>query len=151
MVSSRIVRFEKARGLGAARAHLSYMQRDGVTRDGERGQLYSAENDRADGKAFIERQVNDRHQFRFIVSPEDGEQNDDLKPLTRRLMEQMAQDLGTKLDWVAVNHFNTCHPHTHIVIRGRDEQGRALVIGREYLTKGLREGAAELVSRSEGH
>src|SRR3546814_7505143 len=76
-------------------------------------------NDRADGKAFIERQVNDRHQFRFIVSPEDGEQYDDLKPLTRRLMAQMEQDLGTKLDWVAVDHFNTCHPHTYIVIRGK--------------------------------
>src|SRR3546814_5072763 len=124
MVKSRSVRFEKARGLGAARAHLRYIQRDGVNRDGERGQLYSAENDRADGKAFIERQVNDRHQFRFIVSPEDGEQYDDLKPLTRRLMAQMEQDLGTKLDWVAVDHFNTCHPHTHIVIRGKDEQGR---------------------------
>src|SRR3546814_14181691 len=85
-----------------------YIQRDGVTRDGERGQLYSAENDRADGKAFIERQVNDRHQFRFIVSPEDGEQYDDLKPLTRRMIAQMEQDLGTKPDWVAVDHFNTC-------------------------------------------
>src|SRR3546814_7669867 len=81
------------------------------------------------------RQVNDRHQFRFIVSPEDGEQYDDLKPLTRRLMAQMEQDLGTKLDWVAVDHFNTCHPHTHIVIRGKDEKGRDLVIGRDYLTQ----------------
>src|SRR3546814_13860708 len=96
------------------------------------------------------RQVNDRHQFRFIVSPEDGEQYDDLKPLTRRLMAQMEQDLGTKLDWVAVDHFNTCHPHTHIVIRGKDEPGRDLVIGREYLTQGLRERAAELVSLDLG-
>src|SRR3546814_4454811 len=86
----------------------------------------------------------------FIVSPEDGEQYDVLKPLTRRLMAQMEQDLGTKLDWVAVDHFNTCHPHTHIVIRGKDEQGRDLVIGREYLTQGLRERAAELVSLDLG-
>ncbi|ROT93450.1 DUF3363 domain-containing protein [Altererythrobacter sp. FM1] len=150
MVKSRIVRFDKANGLGAARAHLRYIQRDGVTRDGERGQLYSAESDRVDGKAFIERQTGDRHQFRFIVSPEDGEQYDDLKPLTRRLMAQMEQDLGTKLDWVAVDHFNTGHPHTHIVIRGKDEQGRDLVIGREYLTQGLRERAAELVSLDLG-
>src|SRR3546814_3282042 len=96
MLKSRLVRVDKAKGLGAARAHLRYIQRDGVTRDGERGQLYSAENDRADGKAFIERQVNDRHQFRFIVSPEDGEQYDDLKPLTRRLMAQMEQDLRSE-------------------------------------------------------
>src|SRR3546814_3498903 len=80
MVKSRIVRFDKAKGLGAARAHLRYIQRDGVTRDGERGQLYSAENDRADGKAFIERQVNDRHQFRFIVSRSE-EHTSELQPL----------------------------------------------------------------------
>src|SRR3546814_11996586 len=57
MVKSRIVRFDKAKGLGAARAHLRYIQRDGVTRDGERGQLYSAANDRADGKALDRKSV----------------------------------------------------------------------------------------------
>jgi type IV secretory pathway VirD2 relaxase len=46
--------------------------------------LYSADQDRADGKAFINRADGDRHQFRFIVSAEDGCEYDDLKPLTRR-------------------------------------------------------------------
>ena len=34
---------------GRARAHLRYVQRDGTSRDGERGRLYSATEDRADG------------------------------------------------------------------------------------------------------
>jgi hypothetical protein len=146
MVKSRIVRLDRAKGMDGARAHLRYIQRDGVTREGTPGQLYSAEQDRAEGKAFLERAApgetgggnngGDRHQFRFIVSAEDGQNYDDLRSLTRRLMMQMEQDLGTRLDWVAVDHCNTGHPHTHIIVRGKDEKGRDLVIGREYLTRG---------------
>ena len=150
MVKYRIAKFNKANSMGAARAHLRYIQRDGVTREGEPGKLYSAEHDRADGKAFLEQCEGDRHQFRFIVSPEDGQHYDDLRSLTRRLMTQMEEDLGTKLDWVAVDHFNTGHPHTHIVVRGKDEHGQDLVIGGEYLTSGIRERAAELVSLDLG-
>ncbi|AEG50373.1 hypothetical protein Sphch_2731 [Sphingobium chlorophenolicum L-1] len=150
MVKSRIVRLGRTKGMDAARAHLRYIQRDGVTREGTPGQLYSAGEDRGDGKAFLERQSGDRHQFRFIVSAEDGEQYAELRSLTRRLMTQMEQDLGTKLDWVAVDHFNTGHPHSHIVVRGKDERGHDLVIGREYLTGGIRERAAELVSLDLG-
>ncbi|TKB23003.1 MAG: conjugal transfer protein TraI, partial [Mesorhizobium sp.] len=87
--------------------HLRYLQRDGVTREGDPGELYGADSDRVDGKAFIDRADGDRHQFRFIVAAEDGIEYEDLKPLTRRLMAQMGEDLGTKLDWVAVDHFNT--------------------------------------------
>lgn len=146
MVKYRIVHLNKPNGKEAARAHLRYIQRDGVTRDGEPGRLYSADADRVDGRAFRERCGGDRHQFRFIVSPEDGQQYDDLKSLTRRLMAQMERDLGTTLDWVAVDHFNTGHPHTHIVVRGIDDRGQDLVIDSEYLTNGLRQRAREMVS-----
>jgi len=150
IVKTRIAGLRKPKAMDGARAHLRYIQRDGVTRDGEPGRLYSAEQDKADGKAFLERCDGDRHQFRFIVSPEDGQSYDDLKSLTRRLMTQMEQDLGTRLDWVAVDHFNTGHPHTHIILRGVDDRGRDLVIGSEYLTGGIRERAAELVSLDLG-
>src|SRR3546814_11658330 len=72
-----------------------------------RGSLYGREADRVDGKPFLERSAGDRHQFRFIVAPEDGAQYDDLTPVVRRLMVQAEKDLGTRLDWVAVDHFNT--------------------------------------------
>lgn len=150
IVKSRIVRLIRGKGVNAARAHLRYIQRDGVTRDGALGQLYSAERDSVDGKDFLDRGEGDRHHFRFIVSPEDGEHYADLKSLTRRLMTQMEQDLGTKLDWVAADHFNTGHPHVHIVVRGKDERGHDLVIAREYITQGIRERAAELVSLDLG-
>ena len=149
VVKSRIVKLQ-GQGLKAARLHLRYIQRDGVTREGLPGELYDAETDRADGRAFLERAEGDRHQFRFIVSPEDSAEYDELKGFTRRLMRQMEEDLGTRLDWVAVDHHNTGHPHTHIVLRGRDDRGQDLVIARDYMTTGLRERAAEIVTLDLG-
>jgi type IV secretory pathway VirD2 relaxase len=149
MVKTRLVRIG-TKGVPAARAHLRYIQRDGVTREGAPGELYSAERDTADGKAFLQRCDGDRHQFRFIVSAEDGSEYPDLKPYVRRLMTQMETDLGTKLDWVAVDHFNTAHPHTHIMLRGVDDTGQNLIIAREYISHGIRERAAELVTLDLG-
>lgn len=147
VVKSRIVKLGK--GMAAA-AHLHYLQRDGTTREGERGALYGAEADLVEGKPFLERSGSDRHQFRFIVAPEDGAQYDDLRPVVRRLMEQAQKDLGTKLDWVAVDHFNTGHPHAHVIVRGKDETGKDLIIARDYLTEGLRARASEIVTLGLG-
>lgn len=149
VVKARIVKLT-AKGIDGSSAHLRYIQRDGVTRDGEPGDLYNADRDKVDGKDFLDSSTGDRHQFRFIVAPEDSIQYDDLKPLTRRLMAQMEEDLGTKLDWVAVDHYNTGHPHTHILLRGRDDRGRDLVIARDYISTGIRERAAELVGLDLG-
>src|SRR3546814_142520 len=74
----------------------------------------------------------------------------DLKPLTRRLMARVEEDLGTKLDWVAVDHYNTGHPHTHVIVRGKDERGKDLIIARDYISHGLRERASELVDLDLG-
>jgi type IV secretory pathway VirD2 relaxase len=38
-------------------------------------------------------------------------------------MVQMEGDLETILDWVAIDHYNTRHPPTSIVIRGVTDQG----------------------------
>lgn len=144
IVKSRIVKLA-GKGLANARAHLRYLQRDGTTREGAPGQLYDAGTDAVDGTAFLERGASDRHQFRLIVSPEDGDLYADLKPVIRRLMAQMEADLGTRLDWAAVDHFNTGHPHSHILLRGVDERGRDLIMARDYLARGIRERAGEIL------
>ncbi|MBS0220362.1 MAG: relaxase/mobilization nuclease and DUF3363 domain-containing protein [Proteobacteria bacterium] len=149
IVKTRLIKLA-GRGIASARAHLRYLQRDGVTREGLPGNLYDATHDRADGDAFLGRGEDDRHQFRFIVAAEDAIEYADLKDFTRRLMQQMEQDLGSKLDWVAVDHYNTGHPHTHIVLRGKDDRHQDLVIAREYLSHGMRERAAEIISLDLG-
>jgi type IV secretory pathway VirD2 relaxase len=149
IIKARIV---KMRGTGAKAAalHLRYIQRDGVTREGTPGELYGRDTDQANGKDFLERGKGDRHQFRFIVSAEDAGEYPDLKPFVRKLMARMESDLGTSLDWVAVDHHNTGHPHTHIVLRGRDDLGQDLVIARDYIAHGMRERAAEIVTLDLG-
>lgn len=103
--------------------HLLYIERDGVGRDGETGKAYGPQTDSADLDAFKERCADDRHHFRFILSPEDAGELEDLRTYTRHLMNRMEADLGTSLDWLGVNHWNTDNPHTHIVVRGRDDRG----------------------------
>jgi len=132
-------------------AHLRYLERDGVTRDGERGKAYSAFENEADGKAFVERGRGDRHQFRVIVAPDDSAEMADLRGFTRDLMRQMELDLATRLDWIAVDHHNTGHPHTHIIVRGVLDDGRTLNIAGDYIGHGIRHRASELVTRELGH
>lgn len=134
----------------AAGAHLRYLVRDGVTQDGEPAKLYDRDGDNADGAAFTARGAEDRRQFRFIVAPEDGADLSDIQAYTRDLMSQIETDLGTKLDWVAVDHFNTGHPHTHVVVRGKDDLGKDLIIAQDYLTEGLRYRAQDLATMELG-
>jgi type IV secretory pathway VirD2 relaxase len=145
VIKTRLVVFKQA-GRRSAATHLRYIERDGVGRDGQPGQAYSADSDAADVKAFEERSQGDRHQFRFIVAPEDAVDLDDLRDFTRHLMGQMERDLGTRLEWVAVDHWDTDNPHTHVVLRGKDQARENLVIGREYISHGMRIRAGELAT-----
>ncbi|WP_121259394.1 relaxase/mobilization nuclease domain-containing protein [Pseudomonas aeruginosa] len=126
--------------------HLRYIERDGAGRDGEPGRAYGPQADEADVDAFKERAADDRHHFRFIVSPEDGAELDDLRTYTRHLVSRMEADLGTRLDWVAVDHWNTDNPHTHLIVRGRDDTGKDLIIAGDYIAHGFRHRAAELAT-----
>ncbi|QDW39845.1 DUF3363 domain-containing protein [Bradyrhizobium sp. KBS0727] len=147
VVKVRVVR-HKGRAFRSAplTAHLSYLKRDGVTRSGERAEMFDAGGDRADGAAFAERCQDDRHHFRFIVSPEEAAEMTDLRAFTRDLARQMEIDLGTRLDWVAVDHWNTDNPHIHLLVRGIDEEGADLVISRDYISRGLRSRAEDLAA-----
>jgi type IV secretory pathway VirD2 relaxase len=136
----------KRAGPRSTPTHLRYLERDGVTREGERGQAYGPSSETVDTHEFEARGRGDRHQFRFIVSPENVTELGELKAFTRDLMSQMERDLGTKLDWVAVDHWDTEHPHTHIVLRGVDDTGANLLIASEYLTSGMQARAREIAT-----
>jgi len=146
VVKTRIVRHRGTFRSAPLSVHLSYLKREGVTRDGEKARMFDAGSDQADETAFADRCKDDRHHFRFIISPEDACEMADLKAFTRDLASQMERDLGTGLDWIALDHWNTDNPHVHLLVRGTDETGADLVIARDYISKGLRSRAEELVS-----
>ncbi|WP_371397253.1 DUF3363 domain-containing protein [Fretibacter rubidus] len=176
IVKVRVVKLRNAKS-SVSRGHLAYLQREGagVERaeglDGSaeqtptRGQLYGPEDGVVvDGRDFVARSQEsfdgrgDPHQFRIMISPEDGAElarvncdgTPNLKETTRALMTQMEEDLGTRLDWVAVDHFDTAHPHTHIIARGVTHDGKGLNIAGEYISRGIRGRLEEELTRELG-
>ncbi|MCW8143046.1 relaxase/mobilization nuclease and DUF3363 domain-containing protein [Agrobacterium tumefaciens] len=157
VIKTRVVRHTaRSAPLGA---HLNYLRRDGVTlaanevsngKSHEKARMFGPASDDMDVRAFAERCEPDRHHFRFIVSPEDAVDMADLKAHARELMGQMEKDLGTKLDWVGVDHWNTDNPHIHVILRGRTDDGQDLVISRDYIKEGMRARAADLVTQELG-
>jgi type IV secretory pathway VirD2 relaxase len=151
LVKTRIVRHRGQRFRSASLVtHTAYLKRDGTSRSGEPARMFDAESDAADDRAFAEACQEDRHHFRFIVSPEDAEDLTDLHATTRDLMSQMQRDVGARIDWIAVDHWNTDNPHVHVLVRGRLDDGTDLVISRDYLTRGLRGRAEALVEQELG-
>ncbi|MFT8806660.1 MAG: relaxase/mobilization nuclease domain-containing protein [Acetobacter aceti] len=150
-VKARVVR-QAGRGArpGSLADHLAYLRRDGVTRDGEKAHLFGPDGQEVEAGNFAARCKDDRHHFRFIISPEDALDMADLDGFTRDLVQQMEADLGTRLDWAAVSHWNTDNPHVHLIVRGVDQAGADLVIARDYISHGLRSRAEDLVSLELG-
>jgi type IV secretory pathway VirD2 relaxase len=135
-------------GQKAASLHLTYLERDGVERDGSPGRLYGAD------ETFTADEVKaslpgEPRQFRFIVSPEDGDRVD-LTDFARRLMSQVEKDTGRRLIWAAVNHYNTDNPHVHVVIRGLDRDGDEVRIDGRYISQEMRWRAQEVLTRELG-
>ena len=147
IVKAHIVKMT-AYGSGAARFHLAYVQREGVERDGSKGMAYGSDGP-ADAKAFATPIPSEKHQFRLIVSPEDAGELD-MTAFARRYMASVQKDLHQPLQWMAVNHYNTDHPHVHIIIRGVDKHGEQVRMERGYISHGLRERAQDVVTRELG-
>jgi type IV secretory pathway VirD2 relaxase len=151
VVMARIVRHQGRRFRSAPLSkHVAYLKREDVTRDGADARMFDVKSDNADSKAFAERCEDDRHHFRFTVSPEDATEIVDLRTFTRELMADVERDLATRLDWVAVDHWNTDNPHVHVLVRGRADDGEDLVISRDYISRGFRARAEERVTLELG-
>ncbi|MEL7102538.1 MAG: DUF3363 domain-containing protein [Pseudomonadota bacterium] len=149
MIKARVHRLSGS-GAGTQRAHISYLERDGAGKDKDPAEFYGDVSEGLDGQDWLKEHADERHHFRFIVSPEDGEKLQELKPFIRDLISQMEIDLETKLDWIAVDHYNTEHPHTHIVMSGKRDDGEDLVIPKDYLSHGMRERGSAFLTRELG-
>lgn len=166
-------------GAGALRAHVRYVARDAAVRGRglaqEQQNEAEAERDAGDkrdrprekarehsvfydafetgvdgaGRAAAWAREDRRH-FRLILSAENGARMRDLQAYTRAVMERAEQALGTRLDWVAVDHWDTDNPHTHIILRGRHQDGRDLVIPREFVSHGFRSAARDAATERLG-
>lgn len=137
---------------GGWRAHGRYLAREGAQREGEKGLGFDAGSTQVEIDRCLDgwQQAHDPRLWKMILSPERGDALD-LVEHTRRVLDAMERDRGTRLEWVAVDHRNTAHPHVHVAIRGRDEAGRPLLLDREYVKHGLRARSRELATQALGY
>jgi len=146
------VQYVANRTPGGWRAHGRYLAREGAQREGEKGLGFDAESTQVEIDRRLDgwQRAHDPRLWKMILSPERGDALD-LVEHTRRVLDAMERDLGTRLEWVAVDHRNTAHPHVHVAIRGRDEAGRPLLLDREYVKHGLRARSRELATQALGY
>jgi type IV secretory pathway VirD2 relaxase len=91
----------------------------------------------------------DARLFKMVVSPEQAARLD-LRSHARALVAEMERDLGSRLEWVAIDHYNTDHPHLHVLVRGRDDQGRPLTLDPTYIKTGIRGRSEALTTHALG-
>jgi|GEM_PF-982246 len=136
-----IVKVRYSRGAGSLRAHLSYIQRQGAGKNGERPELFgnSEKSKLTAGEA-----AKLRH-YRLVVSPESAV-DFPLQLLAKKLIQRIEYDTGYSLSWVGTIHENTEHTHLHIVISGQDKKGRQVVFSRKYISSQMREHARDILT-----
>jgi len=166
-------------GAGALRAHVRYVARDAAVRGRglaqeqqhepeaereasdkrdrprarERGLsvFYDAFDDGVDGAGRAAAWTReDRRHFRLILSAENGTRMRELQAYARDVMARAEQALGMRLEWIAVDHWDTDNPHTHIILRGKRPDGRDLVIPREFVSHGFRSAARDAATERLG-
>lgn len=138
--------------IGALAAHVAYLGRQGAGVAGEEATFFDGQVDSLDARATIQAWGADRHHFRVIVSPENGERIHDLRDYVRDVMTRVGADLGqADLSWIATCHYDTDQPHAHVLVRGRRADGRDLVIPRGYISYGMRARAQEAAQERLGN
>jgi type IV secretory pathway VirD2 relaxase len=147
------VTYSRNKNAGQWRAHGHYLAREQAT---EKREKKTAGFGRSERSVDIAQRLDkwqkagDERLFKIIVSAEFGDRID-IENHTRELMARMERDLQTELEWVAVIHYNTEHPHAHIALRGVDQRGKSLRLPREYVKSGIRSRAEDLLTRELGH
>jgi type IV secretory pathway VirD2 relaxase len=138
---------------GHWRAHGRYVAPESATHEGDSKAVgFDGRGDSIDIAERFEswQKAGDERLWKLIVSPEFGDRAE-LKRLTRDLVSRMERDFGTQVEWVAVAHYNTEHPHVHMASRGFGAEGQPLRLSRDYVKQGIREIAQDLCTRQLGH
>ncbi len=136
----------QVQGLGREVDYLSREEQPGRALNA----FYDARSPDVDARALTKGWTDDVRHFRLIISPEDGADLGDLRPFVRAVMDELGRKLGTRLEWVGVDHWDTDNPHAHVLVRGRRADGAALIIPNRLLTQGIREHAQEVATRLLG-
>lgn len=133
-------------------SHGRYLQREGAQKEQEKGIGFDEKNENINiaDKLNQWQEAGDPRFWKVIISPDLGHKID-LKTHVKELMKQVERDFSTKLEWVAIDHYNTTQHHAHIVIRGRDKAGKDFEIDPSYIKNGFRLRSREVATKEIGH
>ncbi|MCD0253097.1 relaxase/mobilization nuclease domain-containing protein [Xanthomonas campestris pv. campestris] len=137
---------------GSWRAHGRYLERESATGRGGSDRGFGSAGDDMKIASTLDgwQKGQDPHIFKLIISPENGKDLD-LREFTKAYMAKLETELGTRLEWVGADHYNTDDPHVHVALRGRDEHGQPMRIPREFIKGPLRHIAGQLATERLGH
>ena len=150
VVKVHVSRHRPGKVHGSVLRHVSYVGRESASLDGQHGVFYDSTREGLDARQIVTAWEQDRHHFRLIVSAENAGDLPDTNKYIRTVMARVERDLGTSLQWLAVNHYNTDNPHTHILCRGIKQDNTDLVIPRQYVSYGIRRRAEEVATEILG-
>lgn len=142
------VNYVANRKAGQWAAHGRYLEREGAQKEGELGQGFNAASDEVSLSSEMHKwqMEGDPRLFKIVLSPEDGDRLQ-LKAYTREFLARLESHVGKDLEWAAVDHYNTGHPHAHVVLRGKDN----LQISPDLIRNGMRKIAEEIATERLGY
>jgi hypothetical protein len=125
--------------IAAIKRHIKYIEEDKEHHQNT-PQLFNAESD------FVQRRevygkLNAQpkqgvvgHKLVITLSEDEWRRGKiDFKELVRETMSSYAMRNKISLDWVAAVHHDEGHPHAHVVILGRDDQGRQVGLYKKQI------------------
>lgn len=124
-----------ASGRNRIKAHVNYIQnRRGEDREERKPrEFFSDERDKIQGRE-VKKDIDEMDRskvvaHKLILSP--GLQNIDMQKYTRDVLKEAGKEKGLDLDWRAVIHRNTDHDHAHVIVYGKDKNGREVLFDKE--------------------
>jgi type IV secretory pathway VirD2 relaxase len=142
------VNYVANRKAGQWAAHGKYLEREGAQREGDLGAGFNATADEVSLSSEMHRwqMEGDQRLFKIVVSPEDGDRLQ-MQAYTREFMARLQAHVGKDLEWAAIDHYNTGHPHAHVVLRGKDN----LQLSPDLIRNGMRKIAEEIATERLGY
>ena len=86
--------------------------------------------------------------FKWIISPES--QQVDLKLLANTVIKHLEQLTGYEFYWRGVIHTDTGHHHLHIVVNGKDKNGKSVHFPKDMIKNTIREITSNIITNMIG-
>src|SRR5208337_3517699 len=145
------VRYSTARTPGGWKAHGTYIERESAKGDRENpdAERFGLAKEQSLGSlADGWQKGGDRRLFKIILSPEDPSAN--LERTTQEVVKRIEKEVSGTVEWGAVVHRDTDHPHVHMIVRDRLRSGVEFTLPRDLIRRGLREAVQESLTRQLG-